>query len=150
MYCAFSSPVKIQSANFFPLCASTAVQRGKLGCTSMSKNKPSDGLLLVVLQQPSALPAVTWGLFCVLGWDCHRGYGECAAFPAWGILPGTPSQMTELWLNYTGREERKAKFVLRQRVKLARVWVCSRLAVDETFFKHDNCKFCHNFPLTKL
>lgn len=100
----FQQPSKNSVHSFFFCMSQCCCSERKAWLNQSPRTSPVMGSLMV-LQQPSALPAVTRGLFhvaeCVLGWDCPCGYGECAAFPAW--QSGTPSQRTELWLNYTGR-----------------------------------------------
>lgn len=90
--------------------------------------------LLLVLHQPLALPAVTRGLFHVLN-VCLAGLSlwlwRMCCLPCQGIWDTFTNNWVMIELHRQGRAEGgKAEFVLRQRVKLARVWVCSGLAID--------------------
>lgn len=154
MYCAFSSPVKIQSAFFFFMCQPCCSERKawvSLNVQEQAQWWAAPGGAAAALGSASGhLRAFPCGWTCAwLGlspWVWGMCCLPCPGNLAWDTFT---NDWVMVELHREGRAEGKVCSQAKG-VKLARVWVCSRLAVDETFFKHDNCKFCHNFPLTKL
>ncbi|KAI1243568.1 hypothetical protein IHE44_0001199 [Lamprotornis superbus] len=86
---------------------------------------------LMVLQQPLALPAVTRGLFPVLNMYLAGTVTKVMenVLPSLPGEPGTPSRAM-IELHRQGRAGGEAKFVLRQRVKLARVCIFPPMMPD--------------------
>lgn len=149
LLCAFSGPVRIQSPNFF-FCM----------CQQLLFRRES----FVELKSQSIKPLMSCRWWCCGStlpcWcspSCFSiGPAVCSAdHVAIGVGNTQFSSRRELrwssqnnWVLIELCKRGKAKRVLSWRMEVARAGVCNRLAVDETYFKHVNCKFHHNFPLT--
>lgn len=92
----------------FLLYVPTLLFRGKAWLNLNLQEWALSWAFLMVLQQPSALPAVTRGLFPVLNMFLAGTVTKVMenVLPSLPGESGTPSWITELWLNYTGRGER--------------------------------------------